>query len=78
MFRRAALLSLAALAAAKEMPKDEFKAAELFDSGIRHENNKALKLVSMNPPFPVPGANGCAGNLGSTGSRWSLRIGPVR
>lgn len=46
MFRRAALLSLAALAAAKEMPKDEFRAAELFDSGIRHENNKALKLVS--------------------------------
>jgi hypothetical protein len=49
MFRRAALLSLAALAASKEMPKDEFKAAELFDSGIRHENNKALKLVSMVP-----------------------------
>jgi hypothetical protein len=47
MFRRAALLSLAALAAAKEMPKDEFKAAQLFDSGIRHENNKALKLVSI-------------------------------
>lgn len=46
MFRRAALLSLVALAAAKEMPKDEFRAAELFDSGIRHENNKALKLVS--------------------------------
>ena len=57
MFRRAAILSLAALAAAKEMPKDEFRAAELrslrqhhglrlFDSGIRHENNKALKLVS--------------------------------
>lgn len=45
MFRRAAVLSLAALAAAKEMPKDEFRAAELFDSGIRHENNKALKLV---------------------------------
>jgi hypothetical protein len=47
MFLRTAVLSLAALAAAKEMPKDEFKAAELFDSGIRHENNKALKLVSF-------------------------------
>jgi hypothetical protein len=45
MFLRSAILSLAALAAAKEMPKDEFRAAELFDSGIRHENNKALKLV---------------------------------
>jgi len=43
MFLRSALLSLSALAAAKEMPKDEFKAAELYDSGVRHANNMALK-----------------------------------
>lgn len=47
MFIRSILISLAALVAAKEMPKDEVKAAQLFDSGIRHENNKALKLVSQ-------------------------------
>lgn len=64
MFRRAALLSLAALAAAKEMPKDEFRAAQLFDSGIRHENNKALKLVSILSDVAVPGANRLSGNLG--------------
>lgn len=46
MFLRTAILSLSALAAAKEMPKDEFKAAELYDSGIRHENNVALKKVA--------------------------------
>tara|TARA_R110002003_G_scaffold232_8_gene16759 strand:+ start:1847 stop:1984 length:138 start_codon:yes stop_codon:yes gene_type:complete len=45
MFLRSALLSLSALAAAKEMPKDEIKAAELYDSGIRHANNVALKKV---------------------------------
>jgi hypothetical protein len=43
MFIRSALLSLSALAAAKEMPKDEFRAAELYDSGIRHANNMAIK-----------------------------------
>ncbi|CAO2654961.1 Nn.00g116940.m01.CDS01 [Neocucurbitaria sp. VM-36] len=46
MFIRAALLSLSALAAAKEMPKDEIKAAELYDTGIRHANNVALKKES--------------------------------
>lgn len=45
MYIRSALLSLSALAAAKEMPKDEIKAAELYDSGIRHANNIALKKV---------------------------------
>ena len=45
MFLRTALLSLSALAVAKEMPKDEFRAAQLYDSGIRHENNMALKKV---------------------------------
>jgi len=43
MFIRSALLSLSALAAAKEMPKDEIKAAQLYDTGIRHMNNVALK-----------------------------------
>jgi hypothetical protein len=46
MFMRTALLSLSALVAAKEMPKDEFKAAELYDSGIRHMNNIGLKEVA--------------------------------
>ena len=32
-------------AAAKEMPKDEIKAAKLYDTGIRHANNMALKKV---------------------------------
>lgn len=48
MFLRTALLSLSALAVAKELPKDEVKAAELYDSGIRHANNVALKKVA--PP----------------------------
>ena len=47
MFLRSALLSLSALAAAKEMPKDEIKASKLYDSGIRHMNNIALKEVRM-------------------------------
>jgi hypothetical protein len=47
MFFRTALLSLSAIAAAKEMPKDEIKAAELYDSGIRHANNVALKKVGL-------------------------------
>jgi hypothetical protein len=46
MFFKSAILSLAAIAAAKEMPKDEVKGAELYDSGIRHANNMALKHVS--------------------------------
>ena len=56
MFFRSALLSLSALAAAKEMPKDEFLAAELYDSGVRHANNMALKkvcasqLCALHPP----------------------------
>jgi hypothetical protein len=47
MFLRTALLSLSALAAAKEMPKDELKAAQLYDTGIRHANNIALKKVAI-------------------------------
>lgn len=46
MYMRATLLSLAALAAAKEMPKDEIKAAKLYDSGLKHANNMALKHES--------------------------------
>ena len=45
MFMRTALLSLSALAVAKELPKDEVKGAKLYDSGIKHENNVALKRV---------------------------------
>jgi hypothetical protein len=51
MFLRSALLSLSALAAAKEMPKDEMKAAKLYDSGIRHMNNIALKEVGSRLGF---------------------------
>jgi hypothetical protein len=52
IFLRTAFLTFSALAAAKEMPKDDFKAAELYDSGIRHANNVALKKVSCTPWFP--------------------------
>jgi hypothetical protein len=45
MFVRTALLSLTALAAARELPKDEVKGAQLYDSGIKHANNVALKRV---------------------------------
>ncbi|KAF2473621.1 uncharacterized protein BDR25DRAFT_216857 [Lindgomyces ingoldianus] len=41
------LLSLAALVAAKELPKDLVKAAQLYDSGIRHANNIALKMETF-------------------------------
>jgi hypothetical protein len=52
MFLRTALLTFSALAAAKEMPKDDFKAAELYDSGVRHANNVALKKVSCTHDVP--------------------------
>jgi hypothetical protein len=45
MFFKSALFSLAAVVAAKEMPKDEVLGAQLYDSGIRHANNMALKHV---------------------------------
>ncbi|KAF2129667.1 hypothetical protein P153DRAFT_316861 [Dothidotthia symphoricarpi CBS 119687] len=47
MFIRSALLSLSVLAAAREMQKDEDKAAKLYDSGIRHANNIALKMETF-------------------------------
>lgn len=40
-----AFLSLAAVVGAKELPKDEIKAAKLYGSWIRHANNMALKMV---------------------------------
>ncbi len=40
-----ALAALSSFAAAKEMPPDEIKAAELFDSGIRHQNIMEAKEV---------------------------------
>ena len=52
MFFQTALLSFTALAAAREMPKDDFKAAELYDSGVRHANNVALKKVSYTHGTP--------------------------
>jgi hypothetical protein len=54
MFIRTALLSLSALVAAKELPKDEILAANLYDSGIRHANNVALKKVIIYMADLVP------------------------
>lgn len=45
MFIRSAILSFAALVGAREIAKDEIKAAKLYDSGIKHMNNVALKMV---------------------------------
>ena len=36
MYIQTALLSIAALAGAKQVAKDQVKAAKLYDSGIRH------------------------------------------
>lgn len=35
----------ASVVMAKEMPKDTFRAAELYDSGVKHEQNKAKKIA---------------------------------
>ncbi|KAF1993512.1 hypothetical protein P154DRAFT_449993 [Amniculicola lignicola CBS 123094] len=43
MFVQSVLLSLSALAGAREIAKNQFKAASLYDSGVRHANNVALK-----------------------------------
>ena len=48
MFFRSAVLSFAALAGARELPKDEVRGKQLYDSGIKHMNNIALKMVRMN------------------------------
>ncbi|KAF2010234.1 hypothetical protein BU24DRAFT_437022 [Aaosphaeria arxii CBS 175.79] len=46
MYVQTAVLSLAALATAKQVAKDQVKAAKLYDSGIKHMNNIALKHES--------------------------------
>lgn len=79
MFIRSALLSLSALAAAREMPKDEVKAAELYDTGIRHANNVALKKVCLtraslyfNAALTI-----ISGTLGNPRSRRCLQLGAI-
>lgn len=47
-------VSLSALAAAKELPKDEVKAAKMYDSGIKHMNNIALKEVCTCALYRLP------------------------
>jgi hypothetical protein len=70
MFLRTALLSLSALAAAKEMPKDEVKAAQLYDTGIRHANNIALKKVAIAQLMvPIFTSNGDDRNTGQSRRR---------
>lgn len=61
MFIRSALLSLSALAAAREMQKDAEKATKLYDSGIRHANNMALKMVC----FSLAKSHNCNAEPGS-------------
>ncbi|KAF2108044.1 hypothetical protein BDV96DRAFT_505215 [Lophiotrema nucula] len=46
MFISSVLFGLIALVSAKEVAKDEVKAAKLYDSGIKHMNNIALKEES--------------------------------
>jgi hypothetical protein len=41
------LLTLTAYVAGKELPKDQFKAAALYDSGLKHEMNIARKKVRL-------------------------------
>ncbi|ORY19042.1 hypothetical protein BCR34DRAFT_260833 [Clohesyomyces aquaticus] len=47
MFLPALFISLSILVAGKELPKDEIKGAQLYDSGIRHANNIALKMETV-------------------------------
>jgi hypothetical protein len=47
MFVQSVLLSLSALAGAREIAKNQAKAASLYDSGVRHANNVALKQVRI-------------------------------
>lgn len=44
-----ALAALSSYAVAKEMVPDEKLAAEIFDSGIRHEHIMATKMVGNTP-----------------------------
>jgi hypothetical protein len=47
----AAALSAAAMAA--EMPVDEFRAAELYDSGLMHQKVMEKKIVRQPAPLPT-------------------------
>jgi hypothetical protein len=78
MFIRSALLSLSALAAAKELPKDEVKGAQLYDSGIRHANNMALKQVGLVLPRHQSWLTLYTGTLGHSGSSWRIQLHAVR
>ena len=67
MFVSTVLFSLTALVGAKEVAKDEVKAAKLYDSGIQHMNNIALKQVRaailrclLLALTPIPGIMGKA------------------
>jgi hypothetical protein len=63
------LFSLATVAVAKELSKDQVKAAKLYDSGIRHANNVALKLVCASTmQIAHRDTNFILGNLGSAKS----------
>ena len=57
MFVSSVILGLSALAGAREMAKDEVKAAKLYDSGIKHMNNIALKEVCAAILLPFLGTN---------------------
>lgn len=74
------LVASAALIAAKELPKNEELAAELYDSGVMHETNMANKLVrirlhSFDHLKYIP--NTITGFMGTPRGRRSLRPGQV-
>jgi hypothetical protein len=72
MFVRSALLSLSALAAAREVSKDTVKAAKLYDSGIKHMNNIALKEVRADNILSELHTNAIVGSLGRATRVWRL------
>jgi hypothetical protein len=47
MYFATAVLSLSALVGARQMAKDQVKAAKLYDSGVRHRNILSLKEVCI-------------------------------
>jgi hypothetical protein len=63
MFIRSAVLSIAALAGAREIAKDEIKAAKLYDSGIKHMNNVALKMECHRSLSCIPVLTEILGNV---------------
>jgi hypothetical protein len=50
----AGAFAMAAPALGREMPKDEARGRELYDSGIVHEELMAKKMVSAPPPGLIP------------------------